>query len=87
MKTAGADPLMGGKYCKIGDGLKAHGIGYLPQQSLYKKIFRHPYGKSCCQENAFAVCRRPFYGKEQRASLREKYAPQWIYWDLKKKKC
>ena len=39
MKTLlGLTPLMGGNIV-IGDGLKAHGIGYLPQQTFVQKDF------------------------------------------------
>ena len=67
MKTLlGLTPLMGGNIV-IGDGLKAHGIGYLPQQTFVQKDFPASVWEIVFQTS--------FLWKRAKASCREKYAP------------
>lgn len=83
MKTLlGLTPLMGGNIV-IGDGLKAHGIGYLPQQTFVQKDFPASVWEIVLSGTLSQCARRPFYGKEQKR-LAEKNMRRMDIWDLKK---
>lgn len=83
MKTLlGLTPLMGGNIA-IGDGLKAHGIGYLPQQTFVQKDFPASVWEIVLSGTLSQCAGRPFYGKEQKR-LAEKNMRRMDIWGLKK---
>ena len=70
MKTLlGLTPLMGGNIV-IGDGLKAHGIGYLPQQTFVQKSY--------CQER-FRSVPDVLFMEKSKSVLPRKICAAWIY--------
>lgn len=83
MKTLlGLTPLMGGNIL-YGDGLEAHEIGYLPQQTFVQKDFPASVWEIVLS-GALPKCgRRPFFGKAQRL-LAEENMKRMDIWNLKK---
>lgn len=83
MKTLlGLTPLMGGSI-RYGDGLEAHGIGYLPQQTFVQKDFPASVWEIVLS-GALSKCgRRPFFNKEQKL-LAEENMKRMDIWNLKK---
>lgn len=83
MKTLlGLTPLMGGRI-RYGDGLDAHEIGYLPQQTFVQKDFPASVWEIVLS-GALSKCgRRPFFNKEQR-QLAEENMKRMDIWNLKK---
>lgn len=83
MKTLlGLTPLMGGSIL-YDDGLEAHAIGYLPQQTFVQKDFPASVWEIVLS-GALAKCRRrPFFNKELR-QLAEQNMKRMDIWNLKK---
>lgn len=83
MKTLlGLTPLMGGNIL-YGDGLEAHEIGYLPQQTFVQKDFPASVWEIVLS-GALPKCgRRPFFGKAQKL-LAEENMKRMDIWNLKK---
>ena len=78
MKTLlGLTPLMGGRIV-YGDGLEAHAIGYLPQQTFVQKDFRPPCGRLCCLEHFHSAGGALFF-RRNKNSLRRKICVAWIF--------
>ncbi|MBO5033311.1 MAG: metal ABC transporter ATP-binding protein [Lachnospiraceae bacterium] len=83
MKTLlGLTPLMGGSIT-YGDGLKAHEIGYLPQQTFVQKDFPASVWEIVLSGTLPKCGRRPFFHKEQK-QLAEENMKRMDIWDLKK---
>lgn len=83
MKTLlGLTPLRGGNIL-YGDGLEAHAIGYLPQQTFVQKDFPASVWEIVLS-GALSKCgRRPFFNKEQK-QLAEENMKRMDIWNLKK---
>ena len=83
MKTLlGLTPLMGGSI-QYSDGLAAHEIGYLPQQTFVQKDFPASVWEIVLS-GALPTCGwRPFFGREQRR-LAEENMRRMDIWELKK---
>lgn len=83
MKTLlGLTPLMGGTI-QYGEGLVAHEIGYLPQQTFVQKDFPASVWEIVLS-GALPQCgRRPFFGRAQK-QLAEENMRRMDIWDLKK---
>ena len=83
MKTLlGLTPLMGGSI-RYGDGLEAHEIGYLPQQTFVQKDFPASVWEIVLS-GALSKCGwRPFFHKEQK-QLAEENMKRMDIWNLKK---
>lgn len=83
MKTLlGLTPLMGGNIA-VGDGLEAHEIGYLPQQTFVQKDFPASVWEIVLSGTLPKCGMRPFFGKAQK-QLAEKNMRRMDIWDLKK---
>lgn len=83
MKTLlGLTPLMGGSII-MGDGLEAHEIGYLPQQTFVQKDFPASVWEIVLSGTLSKCGRRPFFGKAQK-QLAEENMRRMDIWDLKK---
>lgn len=83
MKTLlGLTPLMGGSI-RYGDGLDAHEIGYLPQQTFVQKDFPASVWEIVLSGTLSKCGRRPFFSKEQK-QLAETHMKRMDIWNLKK---
>lgn len=83
MKTLlGLTPLMGGSI-RYGDGLDAHEIGYLPQQTFVQKDFPASVWEIVLSGTLPRCGRKPFFGRAQR-QLAEENMRQMDIWSLKK---
>ena len=83
MKTLlGLTPLMGGSI-RYGDGLEAHEIGYLPQQTFVQKDFPASVWEIVLSGALSRCGRRPFFHKEQKL-LAEENMRRMDIWNLKK---
>ncbi len=78
----GLTPLMGGSIQYSG-GLKAHEIGYLPQQTFVQKDFPASVWEIVLSGTLSQCGRRPFFHKEQKL-LAKKNMIRMDIWDLKK---
>lgn len=83
MKTLlGLTPLMGGTI-QFGDGLEAHEIGYLPQQTFVQKDFPASVWEIVLS-GALSKCGwKPFFGRAQK-QLAEENMRRMDIWNLKK---
>ena len=83
MKTLlGLTPLMGGAI-RYGDGLEAHEIGYLPQQTFVQKDFPASVWEIVLSGTLPKCGRRPFFHREQK-QIAEENMKRMDIWDLKK---
>lgn len=83
MKTLlGLTPLMGGKIC-YGDGLEAHEIGYLPQQTFVQRDFPASVWEIVLSGTLLQCGWKPFFSREQRWLAKENMKRMDI-WNLKK---
>lgn len=83
MKTLlGLTPLMGGRIV-YGDGLEAHAIGYLPQQTFVQKDFPVSVWEIVLSGTLSQCGWRPFFQKEQK-QLAEKNMRCMDIWNLRK---
>ncbi|MCI8314782.1 MAG: metal ABC transporter ATP-binding protein [Lachnospiraceae bacterium] len=83
MKTLlGLTPLMGGRIV-YGDGLEAHAIGYLPQQTFVQKDFPASVWEIVLSGTLSQCGWRPFFQKEQK-QLAEKNMRCMDIWNLRK---
>lgn len=83
MKTLlGLTPLMGGSIT-YGDGLEAHEIGYLPQQTFVQKDFPASVWEIVLSGTLPKCGRHPFFHKAQK-QLAEENMKRMDIWDLKK---
>lgn len=83
MKTLlGLTPLMGGSITN-GDGLEAHEIGYLPQQTFVQKDFPASVWEIVLSGTLSKCGRRPFFNKAQK-QLAEENMRRMDILDLKK---
>ena len=83
MKTLlGLTPLMGGRI-QYGDGLEAHEIGYLPQQTFVQRDFPASVWEIVLSGTLSKCGRRPFFHKEQK-QLAEENMKRMDIWDLKR---
>lgn len=83
MKTMlGLLPPVGGSLM-TGDGLQAHEIGYLPQQSAIQKDFPASVWEIVLSGNLSKLGRRVFYGKEEKKAAQENMKRLGV-WDLRK---
>lgn len=78
----GLTPIMGGSIQYSG-GLKAHEIGYLPQQTFVQKDFPASVWEIVLSGTLSQCGRRPFFHKEQKF-LAKKNMIRMDIWDLKK---
>lgn len=69
---------------ETGEGLKAHEIGYLPQQTIVQKDFPASVWEIVLSGTLSKCGRRPFYGKEEKALAKESMEKMDI-WNLRKK--
>lgn len=83
MKTLlGLTPLMGGRIV-YGDGLEAHAIGYLPQQTFVQKDFPASVWEIVLSGTLSQCGWCPFFQKEQKR-LAEKNMRRMDIWNLRK---
>lgn len=83
MKTLlGLTPLMGGSIT-YGDGLEAHEIGYLPQQTFVQKDFPASVWEIVLSGTLPKCRRHPFFQKTQK-QLAEENMKRMDIWNLKK---
>lgn len=83
MKTLlGLTPLMGGSI-RYGDGLDAHEIGYLPQQTFVQKDFPASVWEIVLSGTLPGCGWRPFFGRAQK-QLAEENMRRMDIWNLKK---
>jgi zinc transport system ATP-binding protein len=83
MKTLlGLTPLMGGDI-EYGDGLSAHEIGYLPQQTYVQKDFPASVWEIVLSGALSKCSKRPFFGSEHK-KLAEENLKRMGIWNLKK---
>lgn len=83
MKTLlGLTPLMGGRI-EYGDGLEAHAIGYLPQQTFVQKDFPASVWEIVLSGTLSQCGWRPFFHKAQK-QLAEENMRRMDIWDLRK---
>ena len=83
MKTLlGLTPLMGGTI-RYGDGLEAHEIGYLPQQTFVQKDFPASVWEIVLSGTLPKCGMRPFFHREQK-QVAEENMKRMDIWDLKK---
>lgn len=74
MKTLlGLTPLMGGRIV-YGDGLEAHAIGYLPQQTFVQKDFPASVWEIVLSGTLSQCGWRPFFSEGTKTACGEKYA-------------
>lgn len=78
----GLTPLMGGNIT-YGDGLEAHEIGYLPQQTFVQKDFPASVWEIVLSGTLSQCGRRPFFNKAQK-HLAEENMKRMDIWNLKK---
>lgn len=69
---------------ETGEGLKAHEIGYLPQQTIVQKDFPASVWEIVLSGTLSKCGRRPFYGKEEKKLAKESMEKMDI-WNLRKK--
>ncbi|MCI8410599.1 MAG: metal ABC transporter ATP-binding protein [Lachnospiraceae bacterium] len=69
---------------ETGEGLKAHEIGYLPQQTIVQKDFPASVWEIVLSGTLSKCGRRPFYGKEEKKLAKESIEKMDI-WNLRKK--
>lgn len=67
-----------------GEGLKAHEIGYLPQQTIVQKDFPASVWEIVLSGTLSKCGKRPFYGKEEKKLAKESMEKMDI-WNLRKK--
>lgn len=67
-----------------GDGLNAHEIGYLPQQTVVQRDFPASVMEIVLSGNVARIGFRPFFGREEKARARKNMERMNI-WDLRKK--
>lgn len=83
MKTLlGLTPLMGGNIA-YGDGLEAHAIGYLPQQTFVQRDFPASVWEIVLSGTLSKCGWRPFYNREMR-QLAQANMRRMDIWDLRK---
>lgn len=83
MKTLlGLTPLMGGNIV-YGDGLEAHAIGYLPQQTFVQRDFPASVWEIVLSGTLSKCGWRPFYNREKR-QLAQANMKRMDIWDLRK---
>lgn len=83
MKTLlGLTPLMGGSI-RYGDGLEAHEIGYLPQQTFVQKDFPASVWEIVLSGTLPKCGWKPFFGRAQK-QLAEENMRRMDIWSLKK---
>ena len=83
MKTLlGLTPLMGGNI-RYGDGLEAHEIGYLPQQTFVQKDFPASVWEIVLSGTLPKCGWKPFFGRTQK-QLAEQNMKRMDIWNLKK---
>ncbi|MDE6916261.1 MAG: metal ABC transporter ATP-binding protein [Lachnospiraceae bacterium] len=83
MKTLlGLTPLMGGNIV-YGDGLEAHAIGYLPQQTFVQRDFPASVWEIVLSGTLSKCGWRPFYNREMR-QLAQANMKRMDIWDLRK---
>lgn len=83
MKTLlGLTPPMGGVF-ECSDGLNAHEIGYLPQQTFVQRDFPASVWEIVLSGTLSSCGRRPFFGRAQK-ELAEKNMRRMDIWDLRK---
>ena len=69
---------------ETGEGLEAHEIGYLPQQTIVQKDFPASVWEIVLSGTLSKCGRRPFYGKMEKNLAKENMEKMDI-WDLRKK--
>lgn len=83
MKTLlGLIPPMGGEFA-LGDGLNAHEVGYLPQQTFVQRDFPASVWEIVLSGTLSSCGKRPFFGREQKR-LAEENMRRMDIWELKK---